>query len=184
MQGHCSQDLSPASTVLKELSGMGILTQTSLHGRFTIHRLLFLSPSTTSSGFKCSLVIHSCTILFILWLEIISPDPLSLWETRGQSPRNWGNGLPQPHTNCSNTNCSKAKVKIEVVSISPKRMTLEITAILPAPWAFWRGLRGWHCPSQQWCIATATATATATLQARESKEKPSLSPWGQIWLEK
>ena len=69
---------------------MGVLKHTSLHGRFTVHRSIFLSPSTTSSGFNFSLVIHSNTILFILWLETISPDPLSLWETLGAEPQEMG----------------------------------------------------------------------------------------------
>jgi len=148
------------------LSGRGVLKHASLCGRFTLHGSLFLLPSTTSSRFKCSLAVHSCSISFIVWLETISPDPLR--ETPGPEPQELGKwDAGTTHT------LSKEKAKVKAVSVFPKRMTREGMVALAAP----------ELPAVAQVAAgalLAEAPRHCCPAARESKQKPSLAPPCQI----
>jgi len=96
-------------------------------------------------------------------LEITRPDPHSLWGTLEQSLRNY--------INRSGLKKQRPKQK---QFVSPRIMALEITATFPPPLT--------SCAALESCTHTSQLQylTSATLQARESKEKPSLSPWSQI----
>lgn len=152
---------------LKRLPGTYVLKHTSLHGRSTTQRSLSLSSTTRSNDPWLS--IQALLFFFTLWLEITSPDPHSLWEMLEQSLRN--------NTNRSGPDVSypneKAKTKTEAVCFSKNDDTGNYSDFSTSP-DFLQSCT--HTSQQQYL-------PIATLPVRESKEKPSLSPWSQIWLQ-
>lgn len=159
----------------KGLCGVDVLKhssmsfQTSSYGKFTIHRSLFLPLSTTSSGFKFSLVVHP---------QLFPQTPHSPfsdeWVARTHCPsgkhqelRKWAAGITQ--------DLSKRKSEGQTSSLFFSRMDetgdySDSSSSLSILW--------WLVAPQQQCLATGTQ------QARKSKQKPPLPPQGQIWQEK
>lgn len=159
----------------KGLCGVDVLKhssmsfQTSSYGKFTIHRSLFLPLSTTSSGFKFSLVVHP---------QLFPQTPHSPfsdeWVARTHCPsgkhqelRKWAAGITQ--------DLSKRKSEGQTSSLFFSRMDetgdySDSSSSLSILW--------WLVAPQQHCLATGTQ------QARKSKQKPPLPPQGQIWQEK
>lgn len=105
--------LSPSITILKDCPVQVFFMTYQIHCSqigfsFPFHHTL-----------RVQILLSHSLKLFILWLQTISPDPLLFWETLGAEPqelrRCWD------HTWMSLSLWEKAKAKIEVVSIPPRK---------------------------------------------------------------
>lgn len=160
----------------KGLCGVDVLKhssmsfQTSSYGKFTIHRSLFLPLSTTSSGFKFSLVVHPQ--LFPQTPHFPFSDE---WVARTHCPsgkhqelRKWAAGITQDLSKRKSEGQTRSSLFFSRMDDSGDYS--DSSSSLSILW--------WLVAPQQQCLATGTQPA------RKSKQKPPLPPQGQIWQEK
>lgn len=141
---------------------MCVLKHTSLHHRSTTHRSLSLSSTIRSND----------PWLFIQALHFFY-SLIGDHETR--PTLTMGNAWAEPQELHKQVWTEKAKTKAEAVCFSKNYGTGNYSDFSTSPDFL-------CCPGNCTHTSQLQYLTSATLQARESKEKPSLSPWSQIWL--